>query len=135
MTRLFVERLLIAPEAPATPGSEYVYDKTRSLNVDAAGLPAVAAGGFGDTLSQTYVDTEKEDRDAVEGSALDTVTKVRTESADADAMDFVLGTETRQVPNEREDFARDLDGGTRTSVKREADDFARDETYLPWRQG
>lgn len=127
MSRLFVEDFLVQPEQPAVPPPALVYDEAASLNLTASGRPAVELEVGGDTTTLTFVDAEKEDRDAAEASPLDTVTKVRAEGAEADFLDLAFGTETRQVPAEREDFARDLDGGTKTSVAGEAEDFARDE--------
>lgn len=129
MKTLFVDAFLVPVAEPDADPTSFGYDEARALNVLADGHPAVAALRAGETL--TEVRGEQEDRD-IEGddgyaTSLETLTKVAREGTDLHEPELMLGTETRQAPGEREDFCDDLDGGTHTAIKGEADDFARDD--------
>ena len=121
------------------------YDERRQLNVLADGRVAVEMGGArGRTDTLTEVRGEQDDFDRPDdedhGVGLDTLTHVKGE-ADDFARTLLLGTETRQLPGERDDFARGTDWpdgdaarmklvpnlDTKTSVRAEADDFASGE--------
>jgi hypothetical protein len=128
MSRLFAEAFIVPVAEPDGEPPRYAYDERRDVNVLDDGRPVVEAAAVGETYTLTEVRAEREDRDADDRAALDmeTLTKVAREGSDRDATELLLGTETRQVPGEREDFLRDLDGGTHTAVRAEAEDFARD---------
>jgi hypothetical protein len=126
--RLFAEAFLIPLADPDGELPRYTYDEQRGVNVLRDGRPVVEAAVVGETYTLTEVRAERDDSDA-DGSPLsmETVTKVAREGSDHDDMAMLFGTETRQLPGEREDVLRDLDGGTHTAVRAEAEDFARED--------
>jgi hypothetical protein len=128
MRPLFADAFLVPVAEPDGELPEYAYDESRGINVLDDGRPTVEAGVVGETYTLTEVRAEHEDRDVDDKAllAMETFTKVAREGTDRHVTELLFGTETRQVPSEREDFARDLDGGTHTSVRAEAEDFARD---------
>ncbi len=127
MRRLFAENFTVPLlDAPGTQ-PELRYDEKRQLNVTADGRPFIELGGHGSTETLTEVRAEQDDYDRPDdedGAHLDTTTKVRRESDDF-AHSLLCGTETRQAPGERDDFARaERLLGTETAIGGEADDFA-----------
>jgi hypothetical protein len=124
MPRLFAEAFLVPVAEPDSEPASYTYDEQRAINVLADGQPVVeAAVAIDETSTLTEVRAEHEDRAAL---AMETLTKIAREGTDRAAPELLLGTETRRAPGEREDFVRDLDGGTHTAVRAEAEDFPRD---------
>jgi hypothetical protein len=130
MPRLFAEAFLVSPAEPDSEPPACAYDERRAVNVLADGRPVVGVAAIGETTTLTgLVQEEKEDSDVHADDAalaLETLTKIAREVPDRDATELLLGTETRQLPGEREDFLRDLDGGSHTAIQAEAEDFAHD---------
>jgi hypothetical protein len=144
---LFVEQFLVVPLEPDCTEPPLRYDEQRHLNVLADGRAFIETGGAGLTQTLTEVRAEQDDFDRPDddAAALSTLTKIRREGDDMARDVLLFATETRQVPGEREDFARDERVHTRstladraracaaalavtkTEVRREADDFSRTE--------
>jgi hypothetical protein len=115
MTQLFAQAFLV-PLLPADGEEPAVrYDEERALNVLPDGRPFIEAGGVGGTVTLTKMRSEADDYDT--GS--DDV-RPRPE--------LIVGTETRRVPGEQEDFERRsfLSSMTKTEVRAEPDDEDRD---------
>lgn len=128
MSSLFAEAFLVPIAEPDGELPRYTYDERRAVNVFDGGEPVVEVA-IAEMSTLTKIRTEREDRASL---AMETITKVAREGSDRSvAPDAILGTETRQIPGEREDFLRNLDVGTNTAVRAEAEDFARDAVNMP----
>lgn len=123
---LFAEASLVPVAEPESPAPTWRYDESAGMNVRADGLPFVETGIAGATETLTEVRAEQDDFDRPDEDRAfrpDTGTKVRHESDDFSRV--MLGTETRSMPGEQDDFARAEHAlGTETAIGGEADDFA-----------
>jgi hypothetical protein len=115
MTQLFAQAFLV-PLLPAD-GEEPVlrYDEERALTVLPDGRPFIEASGVGETVTLTKMRSEADDYDQASDDA-------RRQP------ELLVGTETRRVPAEQEDFERRsfLSSMTKTEVRAEPDDEDRD---------
>ena len=127
MTTLFAETFLAPIVEPSGGGLSFRYDEQRAINVLPDGRPVVEAASTYGVQTLTEVRSERDDFEAARVTfSMETVTKVRSEANDRDAADLGLVARESRATVARDAFRPDLDGGTHTRIRAEADDFARD---------
>jgi hypothetical protein len=105
MVHLFAENFTV-PVLDTEPGlPEPTYDEERSLSLDLGGNAFVERGPLSRTDTLTEVRGEQDDPKGDIVLRTETITKVQAERPDIPEDVFFLGTETRQLPPEREDRA------------------------------